>query len=208
MRAVKITRNGKLGIVAVVAVALVAAGAAFAATQFHGSSVSAARGGFGGGPGFVPRTGAYGAPGFGRPDGDRGFGRRAFGLGGPGGGLSAAATYLGLSQTQLFQQLQTGKTLAQIANGASGKSAAGLIDAMVSAQQSQIAAAVKAGTLTQAMADRITADLKARISAMVNGSFGPGRRGFGDPDGDHGGFGFGPPGGGQAPQAPTTTTHI
>jgi hypothetical protein len=192
----RITRKGRWGIVAVAAVALVAAGAAYAATQFHGSSSPTARGAFGG-PGFGPRAGVYGAPGsgFGRPDGDRGFGMRR-----PGGGLSAAATYLGLSESELFQQLHSGKTLAQIANGTSGKSAAGLIDAMVEAQQSEIDAAVNAGMLTQAMADRITADLKARVTAMVNGSFGP-----------RGGFrGFGPPGGQSPQQAPSSTppTHI
>jgi hypothetical protein len=210
---VKLTRNGKFGILAVVAVALIAAGAAFAATQFHNSSASASRGGFGGGPGFAPPSGAYGAPGTdGRGFGGRGFSRRGFGfgLGGPGGTLSAAASYLGLGQSALFQQLQSGKTLAQIANATTGKSAAGLIDAMVAAQKSQIAAAVKAGMLSQAMADRITADAETRISAMVNGSFGPGRGGFFGhrPDDDGGqGFGFGPPrDGGQSPQAPTTTT--
>jgi hypothetical protein len=202
----KVTRNGKFGILAVVAVALVAAGAAFAATRIHGSSSSAGGGPFGAGPGFAPRAGFYGAPGSDRRGfGDRGPGERGFGFGGPGGKLSAAASYLGLSESALFQQLQSGKTLAQIANATSGKSAAGLVDALVSAARSQIASAVKSGRLTQAMADRITADLQARISAMVNGSFGPGHRGFGDPDGDHGGFG---PPGGQSPQAPTTTTHI
>jgi hypothetical protein len=185
----RISKNGKWGILAVVAVALVAAGAAYAATQFHGSSTASPRGPFGGGagPGFVPRTGS----GFGGGDGDRG----GFGFRRPGGGLSAAATYLGLSESELFQQLQSGKTLAQIANGTSGKSAAGLIDAMVEAQQSEIDAAVNAGMMTQAMADQITANLKARVTTMVNGSFGPGRgfRGFGRP-------------GGQAPQAPSSST--
>jgi hypothetical protein len=190
----RITKNGKWGILAVVAVALVAAGAAFAATQFHSSRSAAARGPFGGpggGPGFVPRTGSS----FRRPYGNRGFGFRR-----PGGGLSAAATYLGLSERELFQQLRSGKTLAQIANGTSGKSAAGLIDAMVEAQQSEIDAAVNAGMLTQAMADRITGDLRARVTAMVNGELGPGR----------GSRGFGPPGG-QMPQPPsssTPTTHV
>jgi len=205
----KVTRNGKFGILAVVAVALVAAGAAFAATRFHDSSSSAGGGPFRAGPGFAPRAGFYGAPGSGRRDfGDRGRGGRGFGFGGPGGGLSAAAVYLGLSESALFQQLRSGKTLAQIANATSGKSAAGLVDALVSAARSQIASAVKAGRLTQAMADRITAHLQSRISALVNGSLGPGRRGFGDPDGDHGGFG--PPGGpsSQAPTTTTPTTHI
>jgi hypothetical protein len=184
----RITKNGKWGILAVVTVALVAAGAAFAATQFHGSSSAGARGAFGGrggGPGFVPRTGFYGSPGGG------------FGRGRPGGGLSAAATYLGLNESELFQQLQSGKTLAQIANGTNGKSAAGLIDAMVEAQQAEIDAAVNAGMMTQAMADQITANLRARVTAMVNGDFGPGRSSRG--------FGFGPPGG-QMPQGPSSST--
>ena len=173
MRAMTITRNGKLGIVTVVAVALVAAGAAYAATQFHGSSAVNARGAFGG-P-MMRGGGGY------LPGGDR-DGR--FGVRRPGGDLSAAATYLGIGEDALSQQLQSGKTLAQIANATSGKSAAGLIDALVTAQKTQIAAAVKAGMLTQAMADQLTADLQARITARVNGTFGPGRGGdFGPPDG-------------------------
>jgi hypothetical protein len=157
-----ITRNGRWGIVAVVAVALVAAGAAFAATQFHGSNTATGRG-----PGAFGGT-MQGGPAF-TPDGrgDRGFAFR-----GPGGDLSAAASYLGLGESDLFTQLQSGKTLAQIANATSGKSAAGLIDAMVSAQTAQIAAAVKSGMLTQSTADRITADLKARVTERVNGTFG------------------------------------
>ena len=180
-----ITRSGRWGLVAVAAVALAAAGAAFAATKFHGSSAASSAGPVADGPGFGRGDGV----------GDRGFGMRP-----RGGGLSAASTYLGLSQSDLFQQLQSGKTLAQIANATSGKSAAGLIDAMVAAEQSEIAAAVRSGMLTQAMADRISADLKARVTAMVNGTFGPGRGGF---------RGFGPPGG-QTPQAPSSTppTHI
>ena len=181
MRPMTITRNGKWGVVAVMAVALVAAGAAFAATKFHGSSTANGRGPFAGG-----------GPGFGRSDDDRGLGFRRP----DGGGLSAAATYLGLGENDLFEQLRSGKTLAQIANGTSGKSAAGLIDAMVAAEQSQIAAAVKAGTLTQAMADRITADLKARVTAIVNGTFGFGR-GFRGPDPS-----------GRLPQSSTPPTHI
>jgi hypothetical protein len=185
----RISRNGRWGIVAVVAVALIAAGAAYAATQFHGSSSANGRGGFGGrmrfgsAPGFAPPAGTYGAPRSGR-----GFGSGGFGFRRSGDGLSAAAGYLGLSETALSQQLQPGKTLAQIANGTSGKSAAGLIEAMVTAQQSEIAAALKSGRLPEAMADRLTADLKARVTALVNGTFGPGR-----------GFGFRAPNGSTAP---------
>ena len=120
--------------------------------------------------------------------GGRGFGGRA-------GGLQAAATYLGISTTDLFTDIRSGKSLAQIANSTSGKSASGLIDAMVAAQEQQISAAVKSGRLTQAQADQLTANVKSRVTAMVNGT------GFGGPPGGGNGFGFGQGGGGggQAP---------
>lgn len=69
-------------------------------------------------------------------------------FGGPHGGprgLDAAATYLGTTEDALRTQLQSGKTLAQIANATPGKSAAGLIDALV-------------------------ADARTHITAMVNGT--------------------------------------
>ena len=189
------TKNRKLGAIAVAVVALVGVGAAVAASKLHGSShttnVTAAGGAFG-----RPDDGGYGFRGDGFRGGDRGFG-----LGGPMGGLSAAASYLGLSQQQLFTDLRSGKTLAQIANATSGKSASGLIDAMVAQQRSTIDVAVKAGRISRALADRIEANMKSRVTAMVNGEFG---RGFGG----HGGFG--PPGGfgsppSQSPGAATPT---
>ena len=65
-----------------------------------------------------------------------GFGR------GPGLELSAAATYLGISEDTLRSDLQSGKTLAQIADATSGKSASGLIDALVAAAKTRITALV------------------------------------------------------------------
>lgn len=83
------------------------------------------------------------------------------------GGLDAAATYLGLSEAALLQQLKAGKTLAEIANATSGKSAAGLIDVLVADAAQRFGAAPP--------------DLRARITALVNGAlpaFGPrGRHG-------------------------------
>jgi hypothetical protein len=114
----------------------------------------------------------------------------AFPKGGPGfgfhvGGLDAAATYLGLTADQLRTQLESGKTLAQIANATSGKSAAGLIAALVADAKKDIAAAVSAGKLTQAQADTITSDLQQRITDLVNGTLPTRGPGFGGP-----GFGF------------------
>jgi hypothetical protein len=121
---------------------------------------------------------------------DHGFG---FGHGGA-GQLDAAATYLGLTATQLQTALQSGKTLAQVADATKGKSAAGLIAALVASEQKELAAAVTAGKLTQAQADAMSAQLKDRVTAIVNGSFGAGR--------DHG-FGFGHGGAGQLDAAAT-----
>jgi hypothetical protein len=101
------------------------------------------------------------------PPGD---GRPGFGHGGD--PLSSASTYLGVSASQLLTQLQAGKTLAQIANATSGKSAAGLIAAMVAAEKQQIEQAVSDGRLTRSQADAIEADLQQRVTDRVNGTFG------------------------------------
>ena len=193
------SRNRKLGAIAVAVVALVGVGAAVAASQLHGGEDAAAATQTTVAPGEQRQgTPPAGGP-FGRPDGYDGQ-RRGFGF--RGGGLSAASTYLGLSTEQLFTQLQSGKTLGQIANATSGKTAAGLVDAMVTAEKSRLEAAVKAGYVTQAMATQIEANLESRVTQMVNGKFGFGR----------GRGGFGPPGGGfgqppsQRPQSGATPT--
>ena len=188
-----LSRNGKLGAVAVVVIALVAGASAYAVTK-HTSSAPAASGG------STPAAAATGQDDRGRFDG--GF------RGGPGGGsLSAAATYLGLSTSQLFTQIQNGKTLAQIANATSGKSASGLVDTMVSAEKTQIEQLVSDGRIARAQADQLESDLKTRVTAMVNGT------GFGGPR--DGGPGFGGPGddggggpGGTPPTSTTPSQHI
>ena len=103
--------------------------------------------------------------------GPGGPGGHGFGHGPGGDEFTAAASYLGLTESALATQLQAGKTLAQIANGTSGKSAAGLIDALVAAEKTEIAAAVTAGRLTQAQADQIVPTLTERFTALVNGAF-------------------------------------
>jgi hypothetical protein len=108
---------------------------------------------------------------------------------GPSDDLQAAASYLGTTTSNLLTELQAGKTLAQIASATSGTSTAGLIAALVAAEKTEIADAVKANTLTQAQADAITANLQQRFTDFVNGvhpDHGPG-----GPGGPHG---FGGPG--------------
>jgi hypothetical protein len=89
------------------------------------------------------------------------------------GNFDAAATYLGLTEAELREQLESGQTLAEIAE-TEGKTVDGLEQALVDAAEEDIAAAVEAGRLTQAQADEILAGLPDRIDDVVNGTFPPG----------------------------------
>jgi len=109
------------------------------------------------------------------------------GLGGPGfghrmhhvGDLDAAASYLGMTEANLRTALEGGKTLAQIAEDR-GKSVDGLVNALVDDAEAELAAAVKAGRLTDAQRDSILSGLEQRITRLVNErpsldrKFGPG----------------------------------
>jgi hypothetical protein len=104
--------------------------------------------------------------------GPRGFG---FGFGhGPGRhllfgpGLDNAATYLGLTESQLRTELQNGKTLAQVAKD-KGKSVDGLVDAMTADLKAKLDEGVEDGKLTRARADQLLTATKDRLKEMVNG---------------------------------------
>lgn len=97
-----------------------------------------------------------------------GGGHRDFGHFGFFGRLDAAAGYLGLTEAQLHSELESGKTLAQIAKE-HGKSADGVVNALVDAAKQKLDAAVKAGRLTQAQADQMLNDLRSRVMDLVNG---------------------------------------
>ncbi|MDQ1688326.1 MAG: hypothetical protein QOK42_1301 [Frankiaceae bacterium] len=81
--------------------------------------------------------------------------------------LTAAAKALGMTPAALRTELRSGKSLAVIAK-AKGVSVDTLVTALVNAAKADIAAQVKAGWLTQAQANKITADLKQRITDRVN----------------------------------------
>lgn len=117
-------------------------------------------------------------------------------IGGPHGGfrpfpffgsLDAATDYLGLTEAQLHNELQSGKTLAQVAKD-HGKSVDGLIDAIVASAKQKLDDAVADGRLTKAQETEMLNGLKDRITNLVNsrGLGGPHFRGpgFGE------GFGF------------------
>jgi hypothetical protein len=183
------SRNRQLAPLAVLAAALIAAGSAYAASKLHGSSSSpGAAGGLSATP-ISSNNGATSHDGPGGPGDHRGGG---------GDELAAAATYLDVTEANLLTSLQSGKTLAQVAGATSGKTVVGLIDALVAAEKTELAAAVAAGRITQSQADQMTAGLTAHVTAEVNGT----RSAHGH-DGP-GGFSHGGPGGGDELTAAAT----
>lgn len=126
--------------------------------------------------------------------------------GGPGGldadDLTAAAKALGMTDADLTTALTSGKTPAAVAKE-KGVDLQEVIDAIVAADKAELAAAVKAGTMTQAQADQMIAGLSQHVTDEVNGVAGG--------PGGMGGHGHGGPGGpgdanGQAPVAPDATS--
>lgn len=101
-----------------------------------------------------------------------GFGlHREFGFAG-GAEPDAAAKYLGLTETQLSDQLGSGKTLAQIATSR-GKSVSGLKSAMLAAQKSKLDQAVANKELTSAEEQQIISRTSTRLDDLINGKFPP-----------------------------------
>ncbi len=84
-----------------------------------------------------------------------------------GGSLMAAARYIGISQNQFFDQLASGKSLAQIAT-AHGKSVAGLESSMVAASRSMLDRLRANGLITSAQEQKAVSRLQARIEQLVN----------------------------------------
>ena len=118
--------------------------------------------------------GAVAATKHGSPGGAEGF---AFARGGGRADvLSAAATFLGLSEADLQTQLRSGKTLAQVAT-ARGKSVSDLVAALKAAEVKELDAAVAAGKLTAAQEATIVSTLTQRLTDLVNGTKPSGRPG-------------------------------
>ena len=106
--------------------------------------------------------------------------------------LSVAAKAIGISESDLMTALRSGSSIADVANQ-HAVAVQTVIDALVKDAEAELAAAVKAGRITQAQADQAKAGIEARVTARVNapggmfphGPFGP------DGPGRLGGFGFG-----------------
>lgn len=114
-----------------------------------------------------------GAPlGFVGPRFHRGFGGPGFALGGPGGGgLGAAAQYLGLTGPQLFKQLASGKSFAQITR-AEGKSTIELKAKMTAAATARLDKLRTAGIISAAMEKQMLNTLSSRLDAEINATGG------------------------------------
>jgi len=129
-------------------------------------------------------------------NGGQGFSGPRMGGGGP--HLDIVAQTIGISQSDLFTALQSGQSMAAVAQ-AHNVDPQKVIDALVAQERSELTSAVSSGRLTQAQVDQIEAGLTQRITARVNGT------GFDGP----------PPGGGSGrpqQQPPSNnanpTTHI
>src|SRR6476469_3033604 len=107
---------------------------------------------------------------FGGPGGHRGGGLLGADV------LTPAATYLGISATDLAADLKSGKTLAQEAT-AKGKSASGLIDAIVAAEKKVFDAQNAAGWLTDAQETTVLSNVREAVADLVDN--GPGVPGGG-----------------------------
>jgi len=116
--------------------------------------------------------GGNGAPGgdFGRGGPGIGGGRGGFGFGGD--LLTIVAEQLSIEQTELRTELQSGKTIAELAAEKSVSTDA-IIEAVVAAQQESLASAVEDGRLTQAQADARLELARVNAGSLLDQSFTP-----------------------------------
>jgi hypothetical protein len=84
---------------------------------------------------------------------------------------STVTSYLGLQPAQIEADLAAGQTLAQIANATPGKSASGLVDAIVAPFKAKLDALVTAHKLSATTEASIVAHVTAGVTAAVNGQF-------------------------------------
>jgi AraC-like DNA-binding protein len=83
------------------------------------------------------------------------------------GALPGAASYLGLTDAQLFQQLSSGKSLAEIAT-AHHKSVSGLEQALTAAAKTKLDKLVSDKVITAAQEQKMLSRLSAAIARGVN----------------------------------------
>jgi hypothetical protein len=91
------------------------------------------------------------------------------GGGRPGGVLSTAATFLGMSVSDVQSALKSGKTLADLATS-KGKSVSDLVNALIAPAKTNLDQAVKDGKITSAQEQTIVTSLTTRVTNLVNGT--------------------------------------
>ncbi len=114
-----------------------------------------------------------GAPFFGHD----GFGHGRFGHRGFTRAGAVVAQYLGISEATLRTELQSGKSLAQVASSTPGKSVAGLKAAIVTAAKTRLDKAVANKRITSTQEQQLLASLPARIDAALQHTGRGGRQG-------------------------------
>ena len=93
--------------------------------------------------------------------------QQAAGMRGGGKNIAAIASVLKLTEAELKTQVQSGKTLAQIAT-AQSVSVQSVINVLVADMQAHIAEELASGEITQAQADTKLAGVTAKATEMVN----------------------------------------
>ena len=83
--------------------------------------------------------------------------------------LRSATADLGISGADLAARLRSGQTLAQIADAIPGKSADGLVDAIVKAARTRLDPLVARGALSASVEQRVLARLTVAIRRLVDG---------------------------------------
>ena len=81
---------------------------------------------------------------------------------------TAVTTYLGLQPSQIKAHLAAGQTLAQVANATPGKSASGLVAAVVASLKTKLDAAVAAGKLSATTESAILTRFNTKVTALVD----------------------------------------
>jgi hypothetical protein len=99
---------------------------------------------------------------------------RSFGMGGFGEGqnslVAIAAKVLGMDQTALFNELNTGKTIADVAK-AKNVSLDKISSAFIEARTATLKSAVDAKRITQAQADTLLTEIKSHLQADLTTKF-------------------------------------
>ena len=96
--------------------------------------------------------------------------------------LAAAAEALGITEAELVAELQSGKSIKQVAD-AKNKDIDTVIAKMTAAMKAHLDEEVASGEHTQAEADAKLAEFKTRVTEMVNKTGLPQRGGKGGPEG-------------------------